>query len=191
MYLLLPVFMPMKVFKILSLFLLIASFGVPSHAQQKIGFVSSQAVIALLPVTKKANEELAEMQTKFLTQSQQMQAEMKAKLDDLVAQNEAGSLSENMKLLGQQEITQMQQDLNDHNQQSQETLTKRRSVLFKPIFKQVNEAIQTVAKDEGYDIVLDIDNGGLRYGKAMYNLTQEVLISLGVNMDNIPEPTTE
>ena len=171
----------MKVFKIISFLLFCASFSIPALAQQKIGFVSTQAIIALLPVTQKANGELSEMQTKFLGQSQTMQAEMKAKIDSLVAQHEAGTLSENMRLLGEQEITQMQQDLNDHNQQSQETLTKRRSVLFKPIFNQVNETIQSVSKELSYDIVLDIDSGGMRYGKGDYNLTDEVLVALGVD----------
>ena len=43
----------MKVFKIVSLFLFFASLCAPSFAQQKIGFVSSQAIIALLPAMKR------------------------------------------------------------------------------------------------------------------------------------------
>ena len=173
----------MKVFQIVSFFMFFASLANWAYGQQKIGFVNTEAVLALLPVTKKANEELAEMQTKFLTQSQGMQADMKAKIDELVAQNEAGALSENMKILGEQEITQMQQDLNAHNQQSQETLTKRRNVLFKPIFKQVEESIQKVSKEQGYDMVIDVEAGGVRYANNQYNLTRAVLEDLGVDVD--------
>ena len=170
----------MKVINILSFFALCASLTNLAQAQQKSGFVTTEAIIALLPVTQKANEELAEMQTKFLGQGQTIQEEMKMKYDDLMAKNEAGQLSDNLRQLGQQEMAQLQQDLNDHNQQSQDALVKRRSVLFKPILKQVNETIQKVAKDQGYDMVFDIQEAGLLYAKPDYNLTKAVLVELGV-----------
>lgn len=176
----------MKVIQLLSIFVFCASLTTLAQAQQKTGFVSTEAIIALLPVTQKANGELAEMQTKFLGQGQLMQDEMKAKYDALVAQNEAGTLSDNMKQLGQQEMSQLQQDLNAHSQQSQDTLVKRRTVLFKPILKQVNETIVKVSKEQGYDVVFDIQEAGILYAKNDYNLTKAVLIDLGVDPDNIP-----
>lgn len=176
----------MKVIQIVSFFALCASLTNWVQAQQKVGYVSTEAIIALLPVTQKANEELAEMQTKFLTQGQSLQDEMKAKYDDLVSKNEAGQLSDNLKQLGQQEMSQLQQDLNAHNKQSQETLVKRRTVLFKPILKQVNEAIQKVSKELGFDMVFDVQEAGLLYGKNDYNLTKQVLVDLGVDPADIP-----
>ena len=110
---------------------------------------------------------------------------MKAKYDDLVAKNEAGKLSENLRQLGQQEMGQLQQDLADHNQQSQEALVKRRSVLFKPILKQVNETIQEVSKSQGYDLVFDVQEAGVVYGNVDYNLTEAVLVELGVDQATI------
>jgi outer membrane protein len=181
----------MKITKLLSLCVLCVSFANLGHAQQKVGYVSTEAIIALLPVTQKANDELAEMQTKFLTQGQAMQDEMKAKYDELVAQNEAGTLSDNMKQLGQQEMSQLQQDLNAHNQQSQDALVNRRSVLFKPILKQVNETIQKVSKDKGYDIVFDAQEGGILYASSDHNLTKAVLLELGVDADKLTPPASK
>ena len=177
----------MKLIKLLSLFALCALLTQAVVAQQKVGYVNTEAIIALLPVTQKANEELAEMQTKFLSQGQSIQEEMKAKYDDLVSKNEAGQLSENLRQLGQQEMGQLQQDLADHNQQSQEALVKRRSVLFKPILKQVNETIQEVSKSQGYDLVFDVQETGLVYGNSDYNLTEAVLLALGVDQATIDE----
>ncbi len=171
----------MKLSKLLSLFALFASLTLGAQAQQKVGYVNTEAVIALLPVTKKANEELAEMQTKFLAQGQSIQEEMKAKYDDLLAKNEAGHLSDNLRQLGQQEMGQLQQDLADHNQQSQDALVKRRSVLFKPILKQVNETIQEVSKSQNYSLVFDVQEAGVVYGDVDINLTKAVLLALGVD----------
>lgn len=181
----------MKVIQIIPFFLLCASLTNFAQAQQKIGYVSTEAVVGLLPVTRKANEELAEMQTKFLTQGQSIQDEMKAKYDDLLAKNESGQLSDNLKQLGQQEMAQLQQDLNAHNQQSQDTLVKRRNVLFKPILKQVNETIQKVAEAQGYDMVFEIQESGLVYGVPDYNLTKAVLLELGIDTDKLPKPAEE
>jgi len=175
----------MKLIKLLSLFALCASLTQATSAQQKVGYVNTEAIIALLPVTQKANDELAEMQTKFLSQGQSIQEEMQVKYEDLMAKNEAGQLSDNLRQLGQQEMGQLQQDLNDHNQQSQEALVKRRSVLFKPILKQVNETIQEVSKTKGYDLVFDVQEAGIVYGNVDHNLTEAVLLELGVDQATI------
>lgn len=177
----------MKLIKILSLFALCASLAQVAVAQQKIGYVNTQAVVALLPVTQKANEELAEMRNKFLTQEQSIQTEMKAKYDDLVAKNEAGQLTPSLENLGRQELAQLEQDLVDHRRQMQETLSKRQSVLFKPILKQVNETIQEVSKSEGYAVVFDSSESGIVYGDIEYNLTEGVLLALGVDQATIDE----
>ena len=180
----------MKITKLISFIVLCASLINLAQAQQKIGYVDTEVIIGLLPVTKKANDEIAGMQTKFLRQGQTMQNEVKAKYDDLIAQNEAGTLSENMKQLGQQEMTQLQEDLIYHSQQSQETLTKRRSVLFKPILKQVNETIHEVSKEKGYSMVLDAQGGGILYASGDDNLTEEVLLALGVDTSKL-KPASE
>ena len=78
-----------------------------------------------------------------------------------------------MKQLGQQELTQLQQDFEDHNRQSQETLNKRRSVLMKPILKMVNETIQTIATEQDFDLVIDVQESGVLYGNPDYNLTRK------------------
>jgi outer membrane protein len=177
----------MKLIQILSLFTLCVSLATLAQGQQKSGFVSTEAIIALLPVTHKANDELQEMQTKFLTQGQAMNDELTTKYDALVAQNDAGTLSDTMKQLGQQEMTQLQQDLNDHQKQMQDTLTKRRAVLFKPILNQVQETIQKVAEEQGYDVVFDIQEAGILYATKDFNLTKSVLIDLGVDPERIPQ----
>jgi Skp family chaperone for outer membrane proteins len=110
---------------------------------------------------------------------------MKAKYDDLLAKNEAGQLSDNLRQLGQQEMGQLQQDLADHNQQSQDALVKRRSVLFKPILKQVNETIQEVSKSQNYSLVFDVQEAGVVYGDVDINLTKAVLLALGVDQATI------
>ena len=150
---------------------------------QKIGYVSTAFILAQLPQTQKANEEIREMQAKFQTQGQTYLDEIKTKYDDLVEKTRTEQLSENMKQLGQQELTQLQQDFEDHNRQSQETLNKRRSVLMKPILKMINETIATIAKEQSFDLVIDVQESGVLYGNAEYNLTRNVLESLGVEVE--------
>ena len=150
---------------------------------QKIGYVSTAFILSRLPQTQKANEELKEMQAKFQTQGQTYVDDIKAKYDELVEKTRTEQLSENMRQLGQQELTQLQQDLEDHNRQSQETLSKRRSVLMKPILKMINETIQAIATEQDFDLVIDVQESGVLYGNPDYNLTRNVLESLGVEVE--------
>ena len=150
---------------------------------QKIGYVSTAFILAQLPQTQKANEEIREMQAKFQAQGQTYLDEIKTKYDDLVEKTRTEQLSENMKQLGQQELTQLQQDFEDHNRQSQETLNKRRSVLMKPILKMINETIATIATEQSFDLVIDVQESGVLYGSAEYNLTRNVLEALGVEVE--------
>ena len=177
----------MKVIKILSYFVLCASLTNLAQGQQKSGFVSTEAIIALLPVTQRANDELRVMQTKFLAQEQGMQQDMKTKYDELVAKNTAGELTPNLEQLGRQELAQIEQDIVDHRKQTQETLSKRQSVLFKPIVKQVTESISKVAEAQGFDMVFDRQESGIRYGNPDFNLTKAVLLELGVPQADIDE----
>ena len=153
------------------------------QAAQKIGYVSTAFILSQLPQTQKANEELREMQAKFQAQGQTYVEEIKTKYDDLVEKTRTEQISENMKQLGQQELTQLQQDFEDHNRQSQETLNKRRSVLMKPILKMVNETIQTIATEQDFDLVIDVQESGVLYGNPDYNLTRNVLEALGVEVE--------
>ncbi len=150
---------------------------------QKIGYVSTAFILAQLPQTQKANEEIREMQAKFQAQGQTYLAEIKTKYADLVEKTRTEQLSENMKQLGQQELTQLQQDFEDHNRQSQETLNKRRSVLMKPILKMTNETIATIATEQNFDLVIDVQEAGVLYGSPEYNLTRNVLEALGVEVE--------
>ena len=178
----------MKATGILSILFIYAATATWGWGDQKIGYVSTAFILSQLPQTQKANDELSEMQAKFQAQGQVMVDDIKAKYDDFVEKNRTEQLSENMKQLGQQELNQMQQDLESHNRRSTETLNKRRSVLMKPILKMVNETIGSIAKEEGYDMVIDVQESGLLFGSPDYNLTQSVLEALGVEAEETAAP---
>ena len=173
----------MKATRILLILIACVAPAAWGQAAQKIGYVSTAFILSQLPQTQKANEELREMQAKFQAQGQTYVEEIKIKYDDLVEKTRTEQISENMKQLGQQELTQLQQDFEDHNRQSQETLNKRRSVLMKPILKMVNETIQTIAKEQDFDLVIDVQESGVLYGNPDYNLTRNVLEVLGVEVE--------
>lgn len=173
----------MKATRILLILIACVAPAAWGQAAQKIGYVSTAFILSQLPQTQKANEELREMQVKFQAQGQTYVEEIKIKYDDLVEKTRTEQLSENMKQLGQQELTQLQQDFEDHNRQSQETLNKRRSVLMKPILKMVNETIETIAKEQNYDLVIDVQESGVLFGNPDYNLTRNVLEVLGVEVE--------
>ena len=173
----------MKATTIILIIFASVSLTALGEAAQKIGYVSTAFILSQLPQTQKANEEIKEMQANFQAQGQNFLNEIKTKYDGLIEKTKADQLSENMKQLGQQELTQLQQDFEEHNKRSQETLNKRRSVLMKPILKMINETIRDIADEQSYDLVIDVQESGVLYGSPEYNLTRQVLTALGVEIE--------
>ena len=55
-----------------------------------------------------------------------------------------------------------------------------------PVYKKIDEAIQKVAKKEGYDYVFDSSSGSILYGLEAHDITQRIVKELE-NSDSINE----
>ena len=56
-------------------------------------------------------------------------------------------------------------------------LTRKNIELMEPIFKKINDAIQLMAEEKGYDFIFDAaaPSGGLVFAKEEYDLTESLL----------------
>jgi outer membrane protein len=59
-------------------------------------------------------------------------------------------------------------------------LYKRREQLLKPILGEIYEAVETIAKDKGYEVVFDSTSAiGIIYASSQIDISNEVLLKLG------------
>ncbi|REC74221.1 OmpH family outer membrane protein [Chryseobacterium elymi] len=145
---------------------------------QKLATVDLMGVLNAMPEKKKADTDIkafldvkqAEIKKKTdaaQAKFQQYQAEAPKKTADENTAREA-----EMKKLGD-EIQQMQE-------KAQKDLQAKQDVAFGPIEKKLNDAIEKVAKANGYEFIMDANAGALVY-KAGADATAAVKKELGIN----------
>ena len=64
-------------------------------------------------------------------------------------------------------------------------------MLMKPIEDKIFAAVQQVAGDEGYDVIMDKSSHNIPYANAKYDLTVKVLRKLGVDVDKLEKELQE
>ena len=64
-------------------------------------------------------------------------------------------------------------------------------LMMKPIEDKIFAAVQQVAGDEGYDIIMDKSSQNIPYANSKYDLTVKVLRKLGVDVDKLEKELQE
>lgn len=172
------------------LFLLFCSFGV--NSQIKIAFVDSEIIIAQLPEAQGVKTQLENLQKQYIDTITTKENEIKSKADafklkyeDAQKQIEAGKLTadqikslESELGLMQEEVQAMDQELAAYKQNIQKSLYDTQVELFKPVKEKITKAIEGIAKELKYNIVLDKASDALIYGDKEIDITFKVLDKL-------------
>jgi outer membrane protein len=124
-----------------------------ASAQQKIGYISTDELISVMPEAEKADSELKEYQTSLGQQGQDMMTELNNK-DSLFVRDSA-KLSPSMKEIKKNELISLYQRVQNWNQQAQEMYQQEAQKKIAPIKTKALETIRAVAKESGYAYILD------------------------------------
>ncbi len=166
-----------KTIKAVGLGLLVLSssmFANAAEAAQKIAYVNTAQIFQALP------------QREVVVQK--MQKDFKGKADELKsiqtrAKTKIDKLQRDGELLGKDEVQKLRIDiakLDSEYKVKAQTLEKegaRREAEEKAkLFKKIQQAVEKVAKQKGYDMV--IDTSSLQYGKPEYNISEAVIKAL-------------
>lgn len=127
------------------------SFG--ANAQNKIGYISTDELIGVMPEAEKADAELKEYQASLAQQGQDMMKELNDK-DSLFVRDSA-KLSASMKEIKKNELVSLYQRAQNWNQQAQEMYQQEAQKKIAPLRAKALEAIRAVAKENAYSYILD------------------------------------
>lgn len=174
------------------LFLMVA-FSLPIGVQaQKFGFVDSEYILSQIPEYKSAQKQLDDL-------SGQWQKEYELKLAEVARlfreyQDEKPLLTEELRKKREDFISQKEKAAFDFQKEKfgpQGELFKKRAELVKPIQDRVFDAIQKVAKKNGWDFVFDKSGDMIMlYSNAKFDASEDVLEELGVAVKD-PNKTPE
>lgn len=158
---------------IYSIALLLVGAAIAS-SQVKIGHVNYGNLLESLPEVKQADEVLKSYQDSI---GIALEAQMKMHRDNIAANQkkfQAGEMTKKEAEATNKTLNEEQQRLQREQQLAEASILKRRQNMLQPIIKDVNEAIASYGKENGYKFILDESSGFLLYDSPSDDLTEEI-----------------
>ena len=166
----------MKLKKYLILLTLLLSL---LAADVKIGYVDSNQIMSNF-------EEVRQVQVNLEKEQRRLENdfnELIAQLDSLQQDYERQRLlmSETRRAEKENEIINLKKTAEEFQLKKfgpEGEIYKKQNELLKPVLKKIDDAIQKVGSDQGYDFILDAMSGALLYALDSHNLTEDVMDEL-------------
>ena len=148
----------MKQLKLASLLLIcFVALSSTANAQDKIAHINSQKFIESLPGYQSAMKELQQIDKSYRKDVDEMLKE--AEKTNKRYQAEQGEVSQQENKQRAQRLQEMQSNIRKFSDNAKKDLQKKREELLRPVYERAREIIQKVARDQGYDYVLDSTTG--------------------------------
>lgn len=151
-------------------------------AQVKIGYISSQDLLGIMPETRKADSSLQQLRAALVQNAQDKEAKLNADIQKF--NNDTLKMSEAVKTVKRQELQKAYQELAGEEQRIQEQLQQKQQELLQPIQKKANEAVQATAKENGYTHVFEKEV--LIVAPSGEDILPLVAKKLGIKIPNAP-----
>lgn len=156
------------------------SFTQQASAQQKIGYVNSEKVLAELPEAKQAQAQLEGVVKGWQDELEKMSKALQSKYEDY--QKQQSMMNDATKQTKQKELVDEEQKINQYKQDKfgqQGELAAQREKMMKPIQDKVFRAIERVAKEQKLAFVLDkATDIPVLYADPQFDYTYKVIDNL-------------
>jgi outer membrane protein len=142
-----------------KLFLAVVVMGLgvfSASAQTKIGYINTEELMASMPEAQKADSDLKEYEASLVQQGEDMRKEFDDKVTSF--NSDSAKFTPSMKDIKRKELSDLYQRLQSWNQQAQDMYQQQATKAGQPIRQKALDAIQTVAKENGYSYVFEINS---------------------------------
>ena len=140
--------------KFLGLTLLaVAMLGVSTASAQKFARVNLQEIVVAMPEFEQAQKNLETFGKDLQEQMEQIQVEFNNKLADFQKNQE--TMAASIKQMRQQELEQLQQRYAEFQQIAQQDFQKKEAELLEPVQQKAQDAINKIAKANGFIVVFN------------------------------------
>jgi len=176
-------------------FVLLVVMGLVSvltHAQTastKIGYADLEYIYSEMPDAKRIEAELKSTQSQLKAQIDAKVQEFQKKLADYQAN--INTMLDAVRVNTERELQQLQQNLEKLQADAQTTIQNKHAQLMDPVNQKIAKAIDEVAKENGFNMILTAQIGGLDVDVVLYadeksDISDLVLKKMGIT----PKPAT-
>ncbi len=145
---------------------------------QKLGHINSNELLQAMPERSTIEEDIKVYAQELETQLSTMTKEYQAKVQNY--QSKEASMTDAIKQDKIQEITNLEERINKFQQTAQKDLQTKEEQLLNPVIEKARNAIEEVAKENGYTYVFDSGVGVLLYQRDSDNIMPLVKKKLGL-----------
>jgi len=163
---------------VISIVLLVNNNVAQAQKSQKIGHINSAELLQMMPGREEAQNELMGYAKELEDQLKIMTQEFETKYQDYLA-NET-KFTEIVKKSKQTELTDFQARINDFQESAQEDLANKENELVAPLLQKAQDAIKDVAKEKGYNYILDVSAGSVLYFDETEDIMPFVKKKIGI-----------
>jgi outer membrane protein len=165
----------------------VLAFGlatVVSNAQTaplKIGYVDVEYILTQMPEIKQIDNQLQTLQGQLKKQYDTKVAEFQKKLQEY--QQFSATVPDAVKQNTERELQQLQQNIQKLEQDSSADLQKKQATLLEPVYAKIGKAIEDVAKENAFNLILSQQINGLDvilYGDEKLDVSDLVLKKMGI-----------
>lgn len=152
-----------------------------AQTSTKIGFADVEYIFGQLPEAKQIETELQTLQAQLKKQYDAKVAEFQKKLQEYQAFGT--TVPDAVRQNTERELQQLQQNIQKLEQDSQENLQRKQVQLMEPVYAKVGKAIEDVAKEQGFNMIVNNQLSGLDvvlYADDNSDISDLVLKKLGV-----------
>ena len=136
-----------------SLLISVGIFGISTTTNaQKIGYISADEIIQLMPEAATVQNQLDQYQQSLYQNAQEKQQALNDAIQKFL--KDSATLSASMKEVRRNDLQKQQQELAGESQRIQDQFAQKRQELSAPIQKKLQDAIEAVAKENGYTYIM-------------------------------------
>ncbi len=133
----------------------------PNFQQIRIGYVNSNDILKDFPEREQATEQLLTLSKEYESELQLMQSEYNKKYSDYITYQ--SSLAENIKLRRMQELTELENRMQEFMAMAQQDIEYQEKEKLEPLQQKIKEAIRLVGIERNYTVIYDLANPGIAF----------------------------
>lgn len=149
-----------------------------TNAQSKIAHIATQDLIEDMPEYDSAMNQLEKLQRTYDTEIKDMVTEAQNTMKRYESEANSKTDEENSKRAN--ELQQTQRTIGEYRQNAMQELQQKEVELLQPVMEKARTTIQRVARDQGFEYVLDSTTGTGVIMADGYDLMADVKKELGI-----------
>ena len=151
-----------KLISLSVLFLMLsATLSAQNSQQVTVAYVNTTDLLNDFPAKEAATQKLIALSENYKKELELMQNEYNKKYSDYITYQ--GSLAENIKLRRMQELTELENKMQQFMQLAQKDIEQQEKSMLEPLRKQISDAIRQVGIEQNFTVIYDLANPGIAF----------------------------